>query len=106
MSHFNFSLAWFSWAFLVAYSKAKMKSNGDKAFLVLDDSGWETANASIIYQNHIHEDVKFERFELSSESFVSSSAVCIVKIKMYKVVILHVALYEFKILSLLLKEAL
>lgn len=28
---FNFNLSWFVWTFLMAYSKAKLKSNGDKA---------------------------------------------------------------------------
>jgi hypothetical protein len=30
---FHFSLRWFSWTFLMAYSKAKLESNGDKASL-------------------------------------------------------------------------
>jgi hypothetical protein len=28
---FNFSRTWFSWTFLMAYSKAKLKSSGDKS---------------------------------------------------------------------------
>jgi hypothetical protein len=92
----------------VVYSKAKLKSDGDKASPCFRP--FCIGNVERQYNKsklkYIHEDIEFERFSLSSESFISSSAFSILKIKMCKVVILHVALYEFKILSLLLRKVL
>jgi hypothetical protein len=36
---FNFSPTWFSWTYPMAYSKAELKSSGDKASPFLDDFG-------------------------------------------------------------------